>query len=350
MALVCLVAQVVLVWTAWGRYRTWRCFKRPQHLMHSFTLNLKLHVDMVIPLLARRHHAELWRVAVVLVILELLVQDLDPVVRVRPLGDAGPVETASYRFALAEVLHPIWTLLLGLRSARRTLRRPATAWSPHPRPAAPQRLEQMEVDVNDERVQTVLKARSTTDPMTVMADVANKLTLDKLPKGVTVQQGKIGLEGIATTGAITTVKVTGHTSAVGEETEEPRERRSRRTSVEFLAGGLALEDERSPSTTTQRYGARGARASADLYASFEEERSPAKGSLTNSLESRQKHEELVLHMFRMKALEEHLKESRKPRWRCRCCSFCLSVMARSHSLVMFGPPFDALWKAIAEMS
>eukprot|EP00913_Durusdinium_trenchii_P025655 g24080.t1 len=322
MALVCLVAQVVLVWTAWGRYRTWRCFKRPQHLMHSFTLNLKLHVDMVIPLLARRHHAELWRVAVVLVILELLVQ----------------------------VLHPIWTLLLGLRSARRTLRRPATAWSPHPRPAAPQRLEQMEVDVNDERVQTVLKARSTTDPMTVMADVANKLTLDKLPKGVTVQQGKIGLEGIATTGAITTVKVTGHTSAVGEETEEPRERRSRRTSVEFLAGGLALEDERSPSTTTQRYGARGARASADLYASFEEERSPAKGSLTNSLESRQKHEELVLHMFRMKALEEHLKESRKPRWRCRCCSFCLSVMARSHSLVMFGPPFDALWKAIAEMS
>ncbi|CAK9104900.1 unnamed protein product [Durusdinium trenchii] len=29
--------------------------------------------------------------------------DLDPVVRVRPLGDAGPVETASYRFALAEV-------------------------------------------------------------------------------------------------------------------------------------------------------------------------------------------------------------------------------------------------------
>lgn len=308
MALVCLVAQVVLVWTAWGRYRTWRCFKRPQHLMHSFTLNLKLHVDMVIPLLARRHHAELWRVAVVLVILELLVQ----------------------------VLHPIWTLLLVLRSARRTLRRPATAWSPHPRPAAPQRLEQMEVDVNDERVQTVLKetmpkpdrhgSLSTTDPMTVMADVANKLTLDKLPKGVTVQQGKIGLEGIATTGAITTVKVTGHTSAVGEETEEPRERRSRRTSVEFLAGGLALEDERSPSTTTQRYGARGARASADLYASFEEERSPAKGSLTNSLESRQKHEELVLHMFRMKALEEHLKESRKPRWRCRCCSFCLSVM------------------------
>eukprot|EP00435_Cladocopium_sp_Y103_P009770 s239_g2.t1 len=74
MAFISLAVQVALVWAAWDLRRTRRCFRRPQYVMHSFTLTLKLHVDLVIPLMAQRHHSELWRPAAVLVFLQLLVQ------------------------------------------------------------------------------------------------------------------------------------------------------------------------------------------------------------------------------------------------------------------------------------
>lgn len=309
MAFVSLVVQVALVWAAWDLRRTRRCFKRPQYVMHSFTLTLKLHLDLVVPLMAQRHHSELWRPAAVLVFLQLLVQ----------------------------VLLPVCMLLYGLRSGRRrlptkSLARPMMA---NPRPAAPDSLEVMEVDVTDSKVQAVMQetlykpenrrgSLSVTDPtgMTMAADMANQLTLEKLPRGVSVQKGNLGLQGIATSSDVTAVNVAARRNSI--QHAKPRPGKRRRNSVEFLVGGLPLEpDETSPSTVRHR------RASADLYASMEDDpRAPTKGSLTSltsSAESMHKREELVLHMFRMKALEEHLN-TQKPRWRCVLGSVCFSAL------------------------
>ncbi|CAJ1453420.1 unnamed protein product, partial [Effrenium voratum] len=57
MAVINMLTQVALVAKAWGRSRLWRCLRRPQDLFHSFTLALKLHMDMAIPWLARSHHS-----------------------------------------------------------------------------------------------------------------------------------------------------------------------------------------------------------------------------------------------------------------------------------------------------
>lgn len=308
MTFVSLAVQVALVCAAWDLRRTRRCFKRPQYVMHSFTLTLKVHLDLVIPLMAQRHHSELWRPAAVLVFLQLLVQ----------------------------VLFPVCMLLYGLRSGRRrlpkVLGRPMMA---NPRPAAPDSLEVMEVDVTDAKVQAVMQetlykpenrrgSLSVTDPtgMTMAADMANQLTLEKLPRGVSVQKGNIGLQGIATSSDVTAVNVAARRNSI--QHAKPRPGKRRRNSVEFLVGGLPLEpDETSPSTVRHR------RASADLYASMEDDpRAPTKGSLTSltsSAESMHKREELVLHMFRMKALEEHLN-TQKPRWRCVLGSVCFSAL------------------------
>lgn len=107
-----------------------------------------------------------------------------------------------------------------------------------------------------------------------------------------------------------------------------RARPPRRQSVEFMAG-IQLEEGRSPSK-----GRRGRRASADLFAPPSlamDDRAPTKGSMeskassmTSKAEQLQK-EELVLHMFRMKALEKHLA-TRRTRCTCRCGSCCLMLV------------------------
>lgn len=308
MALVGMAVQVALVCAAWGKRRFWRCFKRPQYLKHSFTLTLKIHLDLVIPLLAQRHHSELWRPAAVLVSLQLFVQ----------------------------VLLPVLLLLNGLGSGRRRLPPQALTrpmWA-NPRPAAPQSLEVLEVDATDQKVQAVMQealhkpegrrgSLSVTDPtgMAMAADMASQLQLEKIPRGVALQKG-LGLQGIATSSDVTSVNVVARRNSIQLAKTRPGKRR--RNSVEFLVGGMPLDslDETTPSTSRYR------RGSTDLYAAMEDDRAPTKGSLASlgsSAESIQKREELVLHMFRMKALEEHLN-TQKPRWRCVFGSLCFSAL------------------------
>ncbi|CAJ1453417.1 unnamed protein product [Effrenium voratum] len=131
-------------------------------------------------------------------------------------------------------------------------------------------------------------------------------------KGVVVQRGRIGLEGVATSSEMTAVNIAARRNS--QVVSQARRKKGRRASVEFLASGLLLQDERTPSK---------------MRRDLEEERAPTKGSMASLSSSRKERqlqrEQLVLHMFRMKALEEYL-DTPKPR---RCCNFtaCMAWLA-----------------------
>ncbi|CAE7462941.1 unnamed protein product, partial [Symbiodinium sp. CCMP2592] len=275
-------AQLALLCVVSGRRRLLAASRRPQHLLHSFTMTFKLHLDLAVPILARRHHSELWRASVVLVTLELLVQ----------------------------VVYPVVSLLRGLCPGRlrvsATAMRRAQALLSNPRPSLPEGLDETQVDVKDEKVQAMLEEhaqmpprRGSTSNFNTPKSTVDALALDKIPQGVSVHHGRIDLQGIASekvhipgsrpagpagrrmsqvgsggrrmsqvaSGGRRMSQVASGTSSGRRMSQvasggspSRRARPPRRQSVEFMAG-IQLDEGRSPSK-----GRRGRRASADLFA------------------------------------------------------------------------------------